>query len=387
MNNIRHDGIFIGIVLVTLWGAAPSFCQFKPYLMQKLKKDGTVHNMVVAQPNHVISLANDEKLATVKTGDSIQVLQNATLSLPHVVSKRTFTLPEKYYLKVGGSGDLVTLNTVFVSDGPMKYNPQLGVFQGTLYVIIQDPSQTQTRTLSQSISFTIVSEADQVNPKQAEIDHSNLPATEIAIASSHPADTVSITFLTSLNPQGYKTALHVEPTLSISTADTVIQAYGIETTDLVVSMKPVVSNQQPAITASVSQGSLEPENIKLDRGQGSTRLRSGSLGKARVTLTSSEYSTNDVSIIYVFPWRFLVFVLIGGIVGGLIRLSNKKGPPAKLLIVGVFWGLVVAVAWAGVGLNLLKLPLPGYTNEAVVFVLGALAAIVGPEGRFGGKAS
>ena len=42
------------------------------------------------------------------------------------------------------------------------------------------------------------------------------------------------------------------------------------------------------------------------------------------------------------------------------------------------WGLLVAVAWVALGLNLLNVGLPGYYNEAAVFVVSALGAFLGP---------
>jgi len=148
--------------------------------------------------------------------------------------------------------------SVLISESPMRYNKNSHLFQGLLLVILEESGQSQSKKLSQPVSFAVASDADEVVPKDASIDHSNFPPLEIRFASLNPSDSVQLTFITSTNPQGYRKYLPVEPILSVEAADTVLEGFGIERTNITVTMNPptpMATYCEPSYGAGTSAGS------------------------------------------------------------------------------------------------------------------------------------
>jgi len=380
MNALKGFSRYFWLTVTVVSSISPfGSAQVRPFLLHKFQADGTLQRKEIHSIHEVKRLRAGEKLAILRMGDSIKsATPPVTPLLSNVISTRAYSIPETYYARLDGTDEQVVLSPVLISESPMRYNKNSHLFQGLLLVILEESGQSQSKKLSQPVSFAVASDADEVVPKDASIDHSNFPPLEIRFASLNPSDSVQLTFITSTNPQGYRKYLPVEPILSVEAADTVLEGFGIERTNITVTMKPPGSGQVHALHISSSLGSLDPEEIHLVRGQASTHLRSEGIGNARVTLTSPDFSPAELNITCVFPWSFLSVAFVGGIVGGIVRKLVRKSGLISSIVVGVLWGLIVAVAWAGVGLNLLSLPLPSYVNEAVVFVLCALAALIGP---------
>jgi len=374
----RTAGLFL-LIFTSLTGLSViAHAQAKHYRIYRYQESGKIKESAASNAEQAIKLTPKENLAVVKSDEPIKNVKTMVPLQPNVVARRSFVLPETYYAKVQGTEAQVTLSPILNTDEPMKFVKSSGKFEGKLLVLLQEAGDNQSKKLTQPIKFSVVSEADNVSPVNDSIDHSYFPPVEIKFASTSPADSVRFTFITSSHPEGYKASLQVRPNLTIHTSETVLQGFGLERTTLNFSVKPPGSGPTHAIQVSPSLGTVDSTEIHLQGGQGSTGLRSGSLGTSKITVSSPDYADSEIYISYVFPFRFLIATLIGGIVGGIVRMKRKKHGLVFSLIVGMLWGLIVAVAWTGVGINLLNLPMPTFTNECVVFVLAAFAAIWGP---------
>src|SRR5207247_10851749 len=108
-----------------------------------------------------------------------------------------------------------------------------------------------------------------------------------------------------------------------------------------------------------------------------TSLRSRGVGPDRLTITSARSDPFVLTITYAFPVAFLIFALLGGLVGTLISLFQARGRQraavrARYMAAGVLSGLVAVVAW-GLGANLLGVPVTiPYGSEAAAFVIAYL---------------
>lgn len=328
-------------------------------------------------PNEKVKLRPGQQLAVLQTGQVVAQAQPSSTIPEQLAGKQLLSIPETYHARRRDTQQEVVLNVRLIPDRPLRFDRKTGFFHGSLLVFLEEPGQNQPRMLSHPVPFSIASRADSVAPRQDSIDHSNMPPREIRFAWENPRDSLEARFLTAINLEGYKVMLPVEPTLRLEVTDTVVQAFGIDNSTVIISRIPSGSGQEHSIDLAASEGAVDPPRVTLERGQATTLIRSGWIGQAKVTATSPDFPQVEVALSYVFPTRFLLATLVGGLVGSILRKSNPKGGIAGKLGVGFLVGLVVAVAWAGVGLNLLALALPAFVNEAVVFVVSALGAFAG----------
>ena len=131
-------------------------------------------------------------------------------------------------------------------------------------------------------------------------------------------------------------------------------------------------------------GELEAVQLELGpTGSGAVTLRSAGTGEALLRASGPGLEEATATIVFVWPWVFLVAALLGGVLGGLAAAAQERrtggsahwGPSAfKGLLVGV----VAALAWYALGVNLLSLDLGvPRQNELAVSALAALAGFFG----------
>jgi len=173
----------------------------------------------------------------------------------------------------------------------------------------------------------------------------------------------------------------VNPFIRVSSHKNTIQGYGIETTLIDIELLGVSDFDPIEVSVRAENGFVEPQRVELSSMAPvqTVSLRSKGAKKDVVTVASDVPSSPD-GVDYVFPWVFLLFAILGGIIGTLIRMlpKAKKGFRVKAFIAGVLTGFIVALAYWAIGLNLLNFNLDfEYFNEGAVLVLSALGGIAG----------
>jgi uncharacterized membrane protein YeaQ/YmgE (transglycosylase-associated protein family) len=135
------------------------------------------------------------------------------------------------------------------------------------------------------------------------------------------------------------------------------------------------------VSFSSQKGVVTPNSVYLSHNNPSTvYLRSDGLGSSILSATSSIADSNTLQFSYVFPWLFLLAAVIGGLTGSLAKYflaGDEKGSAVKPIIGGILIGIIGAVAWYGLGVNLLGAKLSPALNALAVFALSALCAYFG----------
>jgi hypothetical protein len=138
------------------------------------------------------------------------------------------------------------------------------------------------------------------------------------------------------------------------------------------------------VSLTSSAGELEAVQLELGAaGSGTATLRSAGTGEALLRATGPGLGESTTTIVFVWPWVFLVSALLGGVLGGLAAAAQERrtggeahwGPSA---FKGLLIGVVAALAWYALGVNLLDLDLGvPRQNELAVSALAALAGFFG----------
>lgn len=133
------------------------------------------------------------------------------------------------------------------------------------------------------------------------------------------------------------------------------------------------------VTLAPSIGTLSSAAVALDAsGRGSTELRSGGQGQTSISV-KPPYSGEPLVITFISPVLFIVLAVAGGLIGAFITRRDRSKWISNLAV-GALTGFFMAAAYVvGIDWVAMRTGWTGIANsgELVVFVLGALGAIVG----------
>ncbi len=180
------------------------------------------------------------------------------------------------------------------------------------------------------------------------------------------------------NDRGNAIELDVNrPRVTLGAASTNILGWGLGTTHITVSSRQ--AGVQVPLTSDA--GSLDAGSIRLDEnGNGQLTLRSDASPQATVKVASSEWDAEPLTVAFRAPYLFLIAAIAGGLLGAFLRGKGRKKWP-RALAIGVATAILLTVgqavgftAWitAALGPNTIAT-----SGEAVVFFLGAIAALLG----------
>lgn len=323
-----------------------------------------------------------ETKAVAKTGNSISKVDKALLPTQFATGESVFLLPELYYSRESLTGLQLAYRILIVDAAPLRFNFARNIFEGSIRFIPVEvtngsTSQPGKRQLA-SPEEILVSYGNTSTPLK--IQSINWPPLEVPIQSADVMDSMEVKIITMGNPLGYPEKLGVEPAIVISSARTKMQGMGIQTIPVHVSLKGVSGNTPVPVGIETSLGGLDTAGVLL-RGQvaGVVNLRSESVGDVVIKAVHPNYRSNTLELKAVFPWLFLLLALLGGMIGALGKsLVGKKKIRFRPLALGSILGLIVAVAYWGLGIVLIGFSIEsrGF-NEAMVLGLGLLAGYFG----------
>jgi hypothetical protein len=120
--------------------------------------------------------------------------------------------------------------------------------------------------------------------------------------------------------------------------------------------------------------------VKLDaQGMATTSLRSDSAASTRLRVGDAGVISESATVVFEPPWLFLAAAIAGGLLGAFLR-GKGRSHLWYALAIGVASAILMTLAYA-VGIDwvsrVLSAPRLATAGEAVVFVLGAIAALVG----------
>ena len=333
------------------------------------------------QPRQKTVVNLDRDISRVDEGTFSQVNPELLASFN---TQEIFSFPE-LHVENRGVADEVSGNIIYqpviTSLSPLVYNHVSDLFTSTLNFLLLSQDQS-AGDISNPMQLELHSDnIKSIDPNQLEIGHLNLPSTSVNISASGVRDSVQIRIVTEANADGYETYLKLEPALNLFTERRRLQGLGIQQIPLQVNWKGSSSTESRIVNISSSQGTVTPTSVELSYNQPAiVYLRSEGLGNVSLTATSSDAQSNTLQISFIFPWFFLLFSVAGGFLGGTAKYFTLKEKPTTFLattIGSLSIGLIGALAYFVLGINLLNIEFSSTFNEFAVFGISALIAFFG----------
>jgi hypothetical protein len=187
----------------------------------------------------------------------------------------------------------------------------------------------------------------------------------------------------SADPQDRGNAIDLpvmKPTIEVIAANPQIAGWGIGQTGITLRARGLVTPDGYPVTLRNEHGSLDPTYVKLDaQGVATARLRSDSASSTSVSVADAGVVSQPATVVFTAPWLFLAAAVAGGLLGAFIRGKGRRRAWYALAI-GVASAILMTLAYA-VGIDWVSRALPSAhlatSGEAVIFVLGAIAALLG----------
>ncbi|MGH7466706.1 MAG: hypothetical protein ACRENP_01850 [Longimicrobiales bacterium] len=283
------------------------------------------------------------------------------------------------------------LRPVFKVATRLRWDQDSSVFRGAIFLAVEDSlRRSESRPLPVPVRFQLLAEAGRVQPERIELSHTNFPLERIDVVTRSVADSLRLQIVPEFDLSGVEVWLPVQPSLIVETSPRRIQGWGVGSALVTVRIIGASGPQPINVGLTLSNGELE--NSALTTGNtvsSSTRLRSSGVGAVTVTASAPGFAEATSNIQFVWPVIFFAAALLGGVFGGLAAAAqNKKGRRkarwGEFTIKGVFAGVLAALAWYALGVNLLNINvgMPRF-NELAVFAFAALAGYFGIP-RLGG---
>ncbi len=203
--------------------------------------------------------------------------------------------------------------------------------------------------------------------------------------SEEVKDSVDIRIITNSAPRGYTHYIRVNPILTLKTNQSKVQGIGIQEAKVIVQFRGSSSGNKEQVTVSSSVGEVEPDSFILGYNEAKTvKVRSQGLEDIFLTASttsSNQYAISDsntINIRQVFPFMFLGFALIGGILGVVIRVGFEgvKKFPLRMMGGWILMGLMGSLAYYVLGINLLGLEVSATFNEFAVLTFSTLCSLL-----------
>lgn len=164
-----------------------------------------------------------------------------------------------------------------------------------------------------------------------------------------------------------------KPFLVISPTNATLEGYGIESKDVFVGLNNYTGKDSVEISLSIDNASVVPNIIYLSKIKTSknVKIKSQRIGIATLQATSSisEIEPGRAAYSLKFPWMFLIFSLLGGLIGGIIRIFMKLQDRKvfSTLFFGCVIGFVVAILYMVLKINLFTFEIePTYSGFLVL---------------------
>ena len=319
-----------------------------------------------------------EKILAIDTASYQKLKVGLHLTGP---SKDIKVIPEIHVDPYPGQTEPCVYRIFFSLEQPLQYNDTLKKFSGLLgFFLAIDTANNTPLTHPVDIEVTS-SEVLSINPESLKIYHLNIPSTKIQLIADRVRDSAAIKVITEANPDGYTTYLKVTPRLVISTNQITMAGLGIQKIPVDVMFEGSSSSDSVTVNFSTQRGTVTPNSVFVHYNTPTTvYLRSDGIGTSTLSAVSTFGNSNELIFVYTFPWLFLLAAIAGGLIGSfakyLLSAENKQSV-TKSLVGGILTGIIGAVAYYGLGLNLLGVNISAGLNTLAVFALSALCAYFG----------
>src|SRR5262245_34786007 len=135
------------------------------------------------------------------------------------------------FIGVMPDGQEIRFRPIIESAGGLSLSGNTNRFQGRIYVGLRDNKNPDAAyPLPQPVSLLVGGPAEDLQPRQFTIDHTNLPFTEVTIASQDPPDPIDFSLIAAGTSERATVSLPiVRPRLTVAPGRSRIQGFGLET--------------------------------------------------------------------------------------------------------------------------------------------------------------
>jgi len=298
-------------------------------------------------------------------------------------------LPEAGFSK--STDDKTILHQIYLEEtSPFMFDPETNLFHGKIAIHpiegnLQDQAETARSQIDLIDPFEIIVSAIGITDKTIVVKSLNWPPIMVEFdfdVSEKPLkDSVNVVVITVQNPEGYATPVRISPYIEISVEKDRIQGLGIQETPVSLSLQGVSHYPDVIVSLQTTKGYFDPVEITLRANHTSTvSLRSEGTGEARISVEAANLISTSDHISFMFPWKFLLFSIIGAVIGASIHVLRKlkTGFDTRAFVVGVLLGFTVSLCYWALGVNLLSITIEvSYLNEFAVIALSILGALLG----------
>jgi hypothetical protein len=286
------------------------------------------------------------------------------------------------FIAVRPDGQEIRFRPIIESVGGLSLSGSTNRFQGRIYVGLRDNKNPDAAyPLSQPISLLVGGQAEELQPRQLTIDHTNLPFAEVSIASQDPPDPIDFSLIAAGTSERAMVSLPIiRPRLSVLPGRSRIQGLGLETAVISVRAVGLMNPEGRIVTVTSDVASVDPVEVRLDQqGVGTTSVRSVSVGEASINAVSPPLAPAKETIHFSWPIAYFLASVVGGLAGASLAWAQKKGKKKKfqtVLIRGTLTGIIVVALYA-VGVNVLPIQPTATAGEVLAFAVAAVGGFVG----------
>jgi len=390
---VVHHFVYL-VLLIIMHFPANSEVRLKPSAYENYIKTNSTVKVQTMEGHKIEEVKNassnnimiePDKKNIIRYEDKITVLdkksfQNLREFVPTAQAQEVKVLPELHVDPISGQAEVTTYRIVFTLQQPFTYTAPLNKYIAKLAFLLIKESGDNSAAI-QPVKIEVRSnEIASIQPESFEIKHLSLPSSSVELEADRLMDSVAINVITASNTSGYSTYLKVKPRLEISTGSKTLQGLGVDETPITIRFIGSNSSDSVLLNFNTEKGKITPMSRYVQFNKPSiVMLRSGGTGNCKIIALGNSYESNELQLKFIFPWYFLLASILGGFVGTIIRPEQKSGKrfTNKKFIVGIITGLIGAVAYYFLGINLLGLNLQGPFTEIAVFGVSALFAYLG----------
>ncbi|HNQ38116.1 MAG TPA: hypothetical protein PK489_09035 [Prolixibacteraceae bacterium] len=264
---------------------------------------------------------------------------------------------------------------------PMNFNQDLQLYEGHLGILLLEDGEGKLvpKKLEDPVMLEISSGNQSVtDPSQLLIDHTNLPTMMVRITDKSETSPLPVLIRTPFRPEGLRVSVNKEPVITVETPPQKLEGLGVEALPVRISLSGQATSGPVVVFFVQNKGTVTPDTLTLRAGQtGSVTLRSKGLGNATLTARADGAREGSVIFRFVFPWMFILFSLIGGLLGALITTKkNQKDRTGRIILTGLITGFIVAVLYYVLGLELFRFELSKTLNEFAVLGVSFLGVLL-----------
>ncbi|HNW98474.1 MAG TPA: hypothetical protein PKK00_08710 [Bacteroidales bacterium] len=315
----------------------------------------------------------------IKSGDKTETFEQKSIQNKKLSG---LLLPEIYISTIKNGNRQVSFSIFIDTTFSLAYDASANKYTGSFKITLLEntTANTEEKKLKKPVSLDLwVNQNVKVSPEKINIDHINYPPTEIKITDQSSDNPVPIKVITSFNSKGYTVHLNKETILYIETDEQSVQGYGVESIPINISLKNFTGNENIKVTISTDKGIVNPQQLTLSKESpnGSVTLTSAGTSKSTIRISANGFADNTKVFMFVFPWMFIIFSLLGGALGAVVKVLMRryKKNALKNLVLGLLTGFIFAILYYVLGIEIFDAKLNRNINEFAVLGISFLGAL------------